>query len=321
MRSNSTTLTAALHAAARGWHVFPLRPGTKKPALHGVRHCPRTAPCVDGHLGWEQRATTDPDTIRRCWSAGEFNIGIATGPSGLVVVDLDTPKSPADVPPDGWNREGVLDGHDVFDLLCREAGQPVPWETFSVRTTRGGTHLYYRAHEGTALRSTKGEEGNGLGWKVDTRAHGGYVVAPGSSTPTGSYTITDDLPVADLPPWLHQRLTPKPVVARTAAPQTGSEQHSAYVDAAVRGECDKVAAAASGRHSSVLFTAAVALGQLVGGQALPSATAENALHQAAAHMVNSRCGCTDREITRTITNGLRAGISRPRTIPKAGNAA
>ncbi|AXX29396.1 bifunctional DNA primase/polymerase [Actinosynnema pretiosum subsp. pretiosum] len=315
-----TMLTAALHAAARGWHVFPLRPGDKRPALHGLTRCPRTGPCEGGHLGWEQRATTDPDTIRRCWAAGGFNIGIATGPSGLVVVDLDTAKSPADVPPDGWNREGVREGHDVFDLVCREAGHPVPWETFSVRTTRGGTHLYYRAPAGAQLRSTQGEEGNGLGWKVDTRAHGGYVVAPGSSTPTGSYTITDDLPVADLPTWLHQRLTPKPVVARTAAPQTGSEQHSAYVDAAVRGECDKVAAARSGRHSSVLFAAAVALGQLVGGQALPSATAEDALHQAAAHMVTGRCGCTEREIARTITNGLRAGASRPRT-PTARGAA
>ncbi|ATE53625.1 bifunctional DNA primase/polymerase [Actinosynnema pretiosum] len=315
-----TMLTAALHAAARGWHVFPLRPGDKRPALHGVRFCPRTGPCVDGHLGWEQRATTDSDVVRRCWAAGEFNVGIATGPSGLVVVDLDTPKSPADVAPDGWNREGVHDGHDVFALVCEQAGQPVPWETFSVRTTRGGTHLYYRAREGAQLRSTKGEEGNGLGWKVDTRAHGGYVVAPGSSTPTGSYTITDDLPVAELPTWLHQRLSPKPVVARTAAPQSGSKQHSAYVDSAIRGECDNVAAAPSGRHSSVLFAAAVALGQLVGAQALPAATAENALHAAAIHMINGQCRCTEREVLRTIANGLRAGASRPRTLPKAGAA-
>jgi hypothetical protein len=43
-----------------------------------------------GHAGWEQRATTDPNRIRRAWSTGPFNVGIATGPAGLVVVDVDT---------------------------------------------------------------------------------------------------------------------------------------------------------------------------------------------------------------------------------------
>jgi hypothetical protein len=100
-------LTAALAAAAQGFHVFPLRPGTKRPALHGEKSCPRTGPCRDGHRGWEQRATTDLGRIRQCWSAAPFNIGIATGPSGLVVVDLDTPKAPADVAKDGCSRAGT----------------------------------------------------------------------------------------------------------------------------------------------------------------------------------------------------------------------
>ncbi len=86
-------LAAALDAAARGWPVIPLRPGTKRPALHGEAACPRTGPCVDGHLKWERRATTDPDRICAAWSQAPYNIGIATGPAGLVVVDLDMPKS------------------------------------------------------------------------------------------------------------------------------------------------------------------------------------------------------------------------------------
>jgi hypothetical protein len=44
-------LTAALAAAERGFHVFPLRPGTKRPALHGETSCPRTGPCRRGHVG------------------------------------------------------------------------------------------------------------------------------------------------------------------------------------------------------------------------------------------------------------------------------
>ncbi|GAB3915838.1 hypothetical protein GCM10029964_127860 [Kibdelosporangium lantanae] len=53
----SPFLTAAMAAAERGWHVFPLRPNTKTPALHGYNRCPRTGACANGHQGWEQRAT------------------------------------------------------------------------------------------------------------------------------------------------------------------------------------------------------------------------------------------------------------------------
>lgn len=85
-------LAAALAAADRGWHVHPLRPGAKTPALHGEERCPRTGECTGGHRRWEQRATTDPKRIERAWAHAPYNIGIATGPSGLVVVDLDMPK-------------------------------------------------------------------------------------------------------------------------------------------------------------------------------------------------------------------------------------
>ncbi|MFD0207386.1 MULTISPECIES: bifunctional DNA primase/polymerase [Saccharothrix] len=160
-------------------------PGEKIAALHSEKRCPRTGACRDGHAKPEQRATTDPAVIERCWSAGPFNIGIATGPSGLVVIDLDTRKTPDDVPKDGWNRRGIVDGHDVFAAVCQEAGQPVPWETRTVRTARGGTHLYFRTPSGVELRSTEGDKGNGLGWKVDTRAWG-HVVGPGSVTRTAA---------------------------------------------------------------------------------------------------------------------------------------
>src|SRR2546421_220671 len=69
--------TAALRYAARGWHVFPLWPETKTPAVPDA---------------WQTRATTDPDLIGRWWSGRPFNIGIAVGPSGLIVIDLDPPK-------------------------------------------------------------------------------------------------------------------------------------------------------------------------------------------------------------------------------------
>ncbi|WP_199443860.1 bifunctional DNA primase/polymerase [Umezawaea beigongshangensis] len=314
-KTAKTALAAALDAAARGWHVFPLRPGSKIPALHGEKSCPRTGPCTTGHLGWEQRATTDPDRIHRAWSTAAFNIGIATGPAGLVVVDLDTPKSPADVPTPGWTREGIADGHDVFVSLCEQAGKPVPWETFTVRTARGGSHLYFTAPPGVQLRNTEGDTGSGLGWKVDTRAGGGYVVAAGSTTPDGAYTILDERPPAELPTWLVQALTPKPRTAISAPVLPPAERMNSYVDAALRGERDRVAAAQPGAHDRTLFAAAVALGQLVGAGTLPSGTAESHLYAAAAHMLNNRCDCTESKIRRTIANGLRIGASDPRTVP------
>lgn len=81
--TSGLTATAFAHAA-RGWHVFPLRPGDKRPAVPN----------------WEGRATaTDSTRIRRCWQHAPYNIGIACGPSGLVVIDLDTPKTGETPPP------------------------------------------------------------------------------------------------------------------------------------------------------------------------------------------------------------------------------
>ncbi|RBM24460.1 DNA primase, partial [Prauserella sp. PE36] len=199
---------SALAAAARGWHVFPLIPNGKRPALHGADRCPRTGPCEAGHAGWEQRATTDPERIRAAWSAGPFNIGIATGPSGLCVLDLDTAK-PDDGPvPERWAAEGARCGEDVLAVVAERAGAELPGDTLTVATPSGGLHLYYTAPEGTELRNTSGDTGRGLGWKVDTRAWGGYVVAPGSTTPRGPYRYVHDGAVAALPGWLAERLAP-----------------------------------------------------------------------------------------------------------------
>ncbi|WNV83247.1 bifunctional DNA primase/polymerase [Umezawaea sp. Da 62-37] len=310
--STNPYLAAALDAAAQGFHVFPLRPGTKQPALHSKERCPRAGVCAAGHLGWEQRATTDPEVITRCWTAGAFNVGIATGRSGHVVVDLDTRKSRTDHPPQRWSREGVVDGHDVFAAFCSELGHQVPTGTRTVRTARKGTHLYFTAPAGVELRNTEKQ----LGWKVDSRAGGGYVVAPGSVTPDGPYRLTDSSPVLELPTWLVQPLSPKPRPTFSAPVVVAVERLPGYVDAALRGERDRVATAVSGEHDRTLFVAAVALGQLVGGGMLPSATAEFELFTAAAHMVTDRgCDCTEVKVLRTIGRGLAYGEQRPRSAP------
>ncbi|MCK2221916.1 bifunctional DNA primase/polymerase [Actinomadura sp. ATCC 31491] len=175
---------AALEAAVRGWRVFPLTPRGKKP--------------LRGFTNWERHATTDTDRIAAFWPRHPYNIGIACGPSRLVVIDLDQPK-PGEHPPATHNPQN---GEEVFRQLCADHSQPYPDRTFTVRTRRGGTHLYFTAPEGVRLRNSAGHNG-GLGRLIDTRAHGGYVVGPGSHVVqpdgTGQYEITRHLPPAPMP--------------------------------------------------------------------------------------------------------------------------
>jgi hypothetical protein len=301
-------LRAALAAAARGWPVFPLRPGDKRPALHGASRCPGTGPCSDGHAGWEQRATTDPDRIGRAWTAAPYNVGIATGPAALVVVDLDTPKPGHDAPPQAWQLPGVHDGGDVLTVLCERAGHPVPWDTHTVTTASGGRHLYYRHPEhGPALRNTGGT----LGWLIDTRAHGGYVVAAGSVLAGRfRYTVTDGTDPAPLPDWLADALTPPPLPPqRAVAVPLAADRHGAYIHAAVTRELARVTGSPPHGRNHALYQAAVALGQLVAGDQLPEDDVTAWLTGAAAQ-VGQRPG----ETARTIASGLRAGARRPRTV-------
>jgi hypothetical protein len=200
----------ALHFAERGWHVFPITPGAKKP------------PVIDR---WETRASTDPNQIHHWWRYTAYSIGIATGPSRLVVIDLDTRKhgQPA---PDEWTTLGIGSGVGVLRMLARQHRTTVT-PTYAVTTPSGGWHLYYTAPAGTALRNTH----NVIGFKIDTRAHGGYVVAPGSPVPPDGYQLTDDRDPAELPSWLHQALTPKPPTTISAPAQTVATNPDGYTSA------------------------------------------------------------------------------------------
>ena len=58
----------------------------------------------------------------------------------------------------------------------------------------------------------RGRHATGLGWLIDTRAHGGYVVAPGSYVAqddgSGPYTVICNSAPAPLPEWLCGLLNP-----------------------------------------------------------------------------------------------------------------
>lgn len=271
---NPDLLTAALAAAGRGWHVFPLRPGDKRPAVKD----------------WEARATTDPERVIRCWLAGPYNIGIACGPSGLLVVDLDTPKADTPALPAPFDAPDVRDGADVLAVLAERQQKPFPVDTYAVRTGRGGEHLYFQTPDGSA-RNTAGR----LGPLIDTRAAGGYVVAAGSTVDGNRYHVIHDGTVQAFPGWIARLLAPVPASRRPGPP--AAEFHGgarlvplvAYVLDAAEGT----------RNSSLYWAAGKAWDHIRAGQADERAALQSLLDAALA------IGLTEREAHATITSAGR----------------
>lgn len=166
-------LAAALVYASRGCYVLPLHN-----AIHmrdrwrcscGTRACesPGKHPRTNNGL---HDATTDPVTIRSWWRRWPLaNIGIACGPSGFIVIDVDP-------------RHG---GDASFEALRSELGAST-FDTLTHQTGGGGTHYIFRAlHE---LVEKIGSHTNALGPDfpgIDVKAGGGYIVAPPSQHISG----------------------------------------------------------------------------------------------------------------------------------------
>lgn len=285
---------AARAAVARGWPVFPLVPYGKRPAVRG----------------WQQRASCDPDAVEGWWRSVPFNVGIACGPAGLVVLDLD--DGGGQVPPGRWAGRGVSGGVDVLGLLAAEQDVVVP-ATFTVATPGGGQHRYFTVPAGVEVRNSAGV----VGWRVDVRAAGGYVVAAGSVCRVGGrsrlYRVVDPRPPVPLPGWIAAAVTrrqSRPVVVG-AVP--GGSGRGAWVAAAVAGESRAVRDAGVGRRNTAVFAAACRLGELVGAGVLDEQEAVHALRDAALVHVGVD-GFTVAEADRAIGNGLARGRAHPRRL-------
>lgn len=304
-------VAAALALAERGFAVFPLRPGTKTPAVR---------------RDWEGQATTDAGRLREIVRPAA-NVGVACGPSRLLVLDLDVAKELAR-PGEDSAADGESPRHGAEALRALAAGRELP-ATLTVATPTGGRHLYYRAPHGFRLRNTVGR----LGPLIDTRAEGGYVVGPGSVVDGRCYRVTADLPVAPLPSWLLRELRDlnrppqlplAPQVSHDGAgvsnsagynsgsntgSSTGSSAGSvsAYVAAALRNEVERVRTARVGTRNDTLNRAAFALGRLVGAGVLDRDLAVGELSDGA-----RQAGLPPREVASTVSSGIGAGIARPR---------
>ncbi|MBF6370092.1 bifunctional DNA primase/polymerase [Nocardia puris] len=290
MLSDPCLLTVALTHAERGWRVLPLKARAKTPAI----------------TRWPDQATTDLETIRRWWRhTPDRNVGIACGPSDLVVIDLDSPRHA-----DTGDRH---DGREVLINLAAQAGEPLPVPTYTVATPSRGWHLYYHAPADTPLPNSSGR----LGPSIDTRARGGYVVAAGSVLPAGVYRLTDPRDPIPLPDWLTTRLAPAPSPSAPSAAREMStavgwpvgrahptiRDPAAYVAAALRNQAARVRSAQPGNRHHALLLAANSLGGLVATGLLDAHTARVTLLDAASVHVGIQA-FSAHEAERTIDDGI-----------------
>jgi len=176
-QGDNDLLAAARAYAARGWFVFPCKPGKKGPLTNrGFKNASNHADII---AGWWQR-----------WP--DANIGIACGPSKLVVVDVDAKNDQS--------------GLESWADLRAELG--LNDETVTCETPTGGLHVYYEDADERDIRCSVGTLGEGL----DVRAEGGYVLAPPSVHPDGGEYVwamdcaPDEIEIVPLPASLAERL-------------------------------------------------------------------------------------------------------------------
>jgi hypothetical protein len=109
-----------------------------------------------------QDASREPEQIEHWWTERpNANIGLAT--AGLLVLDIDTAENT-------WLQ-------DDLDKRLELADAPLSL------TPHGGRQCVFRQPAGRAWRNTAGD----LAPRVDTRADGGYILAPPSALEDGAY--------------------------------------------------------------------------------------------------------------------------------------
>src|SRR5579862_5367226 len=124
--------------------------------------------------------TRDPAVARKEWKRRP-NLNYAISTDDMVAVDVD--------------RKNGKNGTAAFLNL------DLPLDTLAMSTPSGGEHYLYACP--TPAANSAGKLGEG----VDVRGWHGFIVGPGSVTPTGAYTILNDAPMAPAPEHFLARLS------------------------------------------------------------------------------------------------------------------
>ncbi|MFG2002315.1 bifunctional DNA primase/polymerase [Spirillospora sp. NPDC048911] len=299
---------SAVGHTVRGWAVFPCGTPTDD---HGhpagsASDCERCKAEKAPRRGWKwkERNSNDRAVISAHWPKDDPNLGVACRASGLVVVDLDTAAHGAVIPPDWAAKGGIHEGADVLAYRAEEAGQPYPFETYTVRTSSGGWHLYFQAPPDRAIPNSAGK----IGPMVDVRGTanadgqpgGGYVLGAGSIVGGAQYTVLHDVPPMPLPGWIADLAAPTrpvPAVRRPIPARSNGEgrPHSRFV-----GLLDTVLSAPNGQRNNVLHWAACRAADMVAEGIVDQAAAVTALERA-----GESIGLGQREASATIGSAFR----------------
>lgn len=258
--SANALLEAALLYAARGWHVLPCLPGAKLP--------------LTGH-GWKD-ATIDPVVIEKWWKEHpDGNVAVATGPSSVVVLDVD-------------GRHGGLGAlselEEQFQIL--RAAPRVK--------TADGYHIWFA---GSVRSKTTGRPG------LEIKSLGRYVLVPPSIHPDGPiYSWVEELNGEPLPPFpADLAIRWKPI----------KQKPTGWAEKALASEITLLTSTSKGRRNEQLNRSAFSLGQIMGAGHLDRARVEAALVAAAA--ANGYLDDDGEEAAQaTIRSGLDAGAEKPR---------
>ncbi len=204
-------LKHALAYARLGWRVFPLHsptPGYDHPCSCGKKDCSNVGKHPRTEHGLND-ASDGASIIRDWWRQWPMaNVGLATGASGIVALDVDGDKG---------GRETLAD-------LIAKYGE-IPNTPRSL--TGDGFHILF-ARPNLSIRNSTEKLGMGL----DIRGDGGYIVAPPSMHALGiQYRWVADhdpgTPLASMPRWMIDLLAemPKPQHADRPTGRSDAAQH------------------------------------------------------------------------------------------------
>lgn len=290
-----SNLSVALDLARAGVAVFPCMPDGE--------NAKRPYPGVF----WRNQSTTNEQRIAQWWERWPDAVpGIDLAKTDLLVIDLDGEGGRAD-----W----------AAITADRRVSAP------TVETPSGGVHLWFR-RDGSKHGNTRGSlppKRDHQG--IDVRGAGGYVIAPGATMLNGARYEPDGddfMSAQSAPDWLWEIISGKadhsaPLPSQPAQePRGGHDRMSAYGEAALAAERDRVASCGKGGRNETLNRAAFSLGTLVGAGCLTQGQVSAALISAA-----QACGLVKDDGVRgcqaTIASGLRAGMLKPREIPEGGD--
>lgn len=192
--STNPNLKPALEFIDLGWPVIPIYPWVPSQGCACAEgkgcHVPAKHPPYSGWRVPENQARTH-DEAEHVWAEGNlaWNVAIVTGEqSGVFVLDVD---------PDAG-------GTEALHRLLEDHGE-LPY-TRVHRTGSGGSHYLFRMPENQDI-SNSNKNLKAAGYRgLDIRGTGGYVLAPGSKTGKGDYSVKTSASVAEAPDWFLELL-------------------------------------------------------------------------------------------------------------------